>query len=160
MNPTISIIAAIGKNNELGKDNKLLWQIPEDMKRFKELTTGHPVIMGQKTYQSIGKPLPGRLNIVLTRDNNFKSAEVEICNTFEDAIDLAKKENKQEIFIIGGGQVYKQAIEFADKIYLTQIEKTHEADTFFPDYSKFTHKKMVGKGEYNGLCYKFMELTK
>lgn len=163
--PLISIIAAIGSNRELGKDNKLLWQIPEDLKRFKELTLNHPVIMGRKTFQSIGRPLPGRTNIIITHEINYQVKECFVTHSLGEAIKLAsnkpavaKATEDKEIFIIGGGQIYEQAIGIADKLYLTLIDGTFDADTFFPDYSRF--KKVVYKkeGKFHQYKYTFLEL--
>lgn len=151
--PLISIIAAIGENKELGKDNKLLWNIPEDLKRFKELTTNHPVIMGRKTFESIGKPLPNRTNIVITRDKNFQVKNCLVVHSLEEAIELAKIKDNEEIFIIGGGQIYQQAINLADKLYLTIVKGNFGADTFFPDYSRF--KKIVSRKEGQSDKYKY-----
>ena len=156
--PIMSIVAAIGSNRELGKDNKLLWHIPEDLKRFKKLTLNHPVIMGRKTFQSVGKPLPGRTNIVITRDYNYQAEGCLVTHSLEEAIKLAKTKETQEIFIIGGGQIYQQAINIADKLYLTVVKGGFEADTFFPDYSRF--KKIISQEnlEENKFYYTFLEL--
>lgn len=158
--PLISIIAAIGENRELGKDNKLLWHIPEDFARFKKITSGHPVIMGRTTYESIGKPLPQRLNIIVTRNKDYKIKKCKICYSLEEAINLAKEKDEKEIFIIGGGQIYEQGIKFADKLYLTIVEGLYEADTFFPNYSKFSKTTYKKKGKFNQYRYTFLELLK
>ncbi len=156
----INLIAAIGRSRELGKDNKLLWNIPEDMKRFKNLTTGHPVIMGRATFQSIGRPLPGRTNIIITRDKNFQAKRCEVVHSIEEGIELAKSKDKNEIFIIGGGQIYAQAIKYTDKLYLTIVEGKFDADTYFPDYTEF--KTVINKEEKkdNKYKYTFLELVK
>src|SRR3989344_3567649 len=133
----ISIIAAIGKNRELGKNNKLLWHIPEDLKRFKQLTFGHVIILGRKTYQSIGHTLLNRTNIIITRNTNFSISGAIITHSLDEALKIAKQKEKEEIFIIGGGLIYKEAINIADKLYLTLVDSTFDADTFFPDYSRF-----------------------
>ena len=160
MKAKISLIAAISENRALGKDNQLIFKIPEDMKRFKELTSGHPIIMGRKTHESIGRPLPNRTNIVITRDKQFKASGCGIVNSIEDAIKAAERIEKEEIFVIGGGQIYSQAIKFADKLYLTLVEGEYEADTFFPDYSDF--KKVVHEESHQsaGYKYKFLELER
>lgn len=160
LEPTISIIAAIGSNRELGKDNKLLWHIGEDLARFKQLTLGHPVIMGRTTYESIGKPLPGRLNIILTRDKDFKAPGCRIARSLKEAVEKAQSRDSREIFIIGGGNVYQQAIKMADKLYLTIVKGTFSADTFFPEYSDFKkilYKKKSSNDKYK---YTFLELVK
>ena len=158
--PKISIIAAIGKNRELGKDNKLLWHIPGDLPRFKKLTTGHPIIMGRKTFESIGRPLPNRINIVVTRDSNYNIEGVIVVHSIEKAIEEAKKKDKEEIFIIGGGQIYEQVLPFTDRLYLTVIDAQAEADTYFPDYSEF--KKIISEetNESGGLKYSFLVLER
>jgi len=138
----LSIISAIANNNAIGKKNALLWNLPADMKHFKETTTGHPVIMGQKTFESIGKPLPNRRNIVLTLDKNFKGNGIEIFYSIDE---LIKNLNNtlgldEEAFIIGGGMIYKLFIDKADKLYITHVNaKFPDADTFFPiiDMSKW-----------------------
>ena len=126
----LSLIVAVSKNNVIGADNGLLWQMPADLKHFKAVTIGHTVIMGRKTYDSIGKPLPGRRNIIVTRQEKFKAQGCEVVNSLQDAVDLCTRE--QEVFIVGGGEVYKQAIHAADKIYLTRIYGEFEGDTVFP----------------------------
>jgi len=155
----ISIICAIGKNNEIGFQNKLLWDIPDDMKHFKDITTGHTVVMGQKTFESIGKPLPKRHNIIVTLDKNYKNPDCEVCYSLENV--LREGKNKpEEIFIIGGGQIYRQSLPYADKLYLTIVDDSPEADTYFPDYSEF---KKITQGKWqkhNKMKYKFIELTK
>jgi len=135
----ISLIAAIGKNNELGKSNTLLWHLPADMKHFKEITTLHPVIMGRKTFESIGKPLPNRRNIVITRDLNYKkklpdkARGVELVYSLNEALDLFPNQN-EEIFIIGGAELYKQTMPIANKLYITHIDaEDKDADAFFPE---------------------------
>jgi len=155
----ISIIAVVGKNLAIGYKNKLLWDIPDDLRHFKKITAGHTVIMGQKTFESIGKPLPNRHNIVVTLDKNFKADGCEIRYSLEDVLKEGKNRS-EEIFIIGGGQIYRQSLPYADKLYLTVIDDSPKADTFFPDYSEF--KTLINQEEhqYQGLKYKFIELTK
>jgi len=159
----ISIIAAIGKNRELGKDNKLLWRIPEDMKRFKDLTSGQVVIMGRKTYESLPKkfrPLPNRINIVVTKNQNWKMPGCLISNSLDEAILKAKEFNK-EIFIIGGASIYNQGLKYADKLYLTLVDKEYpDADVFFPDYKDFGKVKVLSSGFSGNLKYQFIEVLK
>ncbi|MCX6755996.1 MAG: dihydrofolate reductase [Candidatus Nomurabacteria bacterium] len=126
-----SIIVAISKNNAIGKDNTLLWNIPDDLKHFKEITSGHTIIMGRKTFESIGRPLPNRRNIIITRDASYTHEGTEVVNSLIKALDACKYED--EVFIIGGGEVYKQTLPFADKLYVTHVEKEFDADTFFPE---------------------------
>lgn len=128
----IHIIAAISKNNALGKGNQLLWHLPNDLRYFKKVTTGHPVIMGRKTFESIGKPLPNRLNLVISRNKQPNTENLIFCNSLEEAIALASHQD-EDIFIIGGGEIYKQAMPLAQKLHLTLVDTIKEADTFFPE---------------------------
>ena len=145
----ISIIAAVSKNGVIGVDNKLPWDLPEDLKRFKELTTGNVVIMGRKTYESIGKPLPNRINIVVTRDKNFFTPNVIVANSLDSA--LLKAGGNKDIFIIGGGEIYKQSIGFADKLYITEVDMEVEGDTTFPTISD--QWSVIEENEFNGGWY-------
>lgn len=158
--PAISIIVACDENRGIGKNGKIPWHIPEDLKRFKKITMGHPVIMGRKTFKSIGKPLAGRTNIIITRDRKFKIPNCITVHSIKEAIDKAKKLDKEEVFIIGGAQIYKQAMVFADRLYLTKVKGNYDADTFFPDYSKFS--KVINKAEKRdeNYCFTFSELEK
>lgn len=161
--PRISLIAAIGANNRaLGKDNQLLWHIPDDLKRFKEITNGHPVIMGRKTWESLPekfRPLPGRLNIVVTRQEEYEASGAEVCNSLEDAIRIASENETNEIFVIGGGELYKEALPFAHKLYLTLIDDEKDGDVFFPEYEHtFTKKTFEEEHDFNGLAYTWVDL--
>lgn len=127
--PIISLIAAVDRNNGLGKNNTLLCYLPADLKRFKSLTLGKPIIMGRKTFESIGKPLPGRLNIVLTKQD-IRIEGVEIAHDLKEA--LNRSQNTHEIFIIGGSEVFRQSMKYAERIYLTRIHHQFNADVFFP----------------------------
>jgi dihydrofolate reductase len=153
---TVSIIAAIGKNRELGKNNKLLWNIPLDLSHFRTITKGHAVIMGRKTHESIGRALPKRINIIITRDNNYKSEGCIVCASINDALEIAKKSGEKEAFVIGGGEIYKQAISLADKLYLTIVDSSFDADIFFPDYSEF--KKVISKENHKDVNYSYLFL--
>ncbi len=130
-NQNISIIVAISENGVIGKSNSLIWHLPADLKHFKQLTVGHHIVMGRKTFESIGKPLPQRTSIIVSRNNDFKADNCFVVNTLEDAFSIAK--NDSEIFIIGGGEIYKNSIEFANKLYITEIHQSFDGDTFFPD---------------------------
>lgn len=158
----LSIIAVIGKNRELGKDNHLLWNLPGDLKRFRTITKGHPVIMGRKTLQSIGHPLPNRVNFVITRDPTFAAEGVTVVSSLDEAIEKAKSApGAEEIFVIGGGSVYAQAIDKADRLYLTVVDAVAPgADTFFPDYSRFTKVIEESPHEENGIRYTYRTLEK
>ena len=161
----ISLIAAIGKNNELGKGNTLLWSMPADMKHFRDTTSLHAVIMGRKTFESIGKPLPNRRNIVITRDADYKKdlpAEtrgVEVVHSLAEALDLFPNK-EEEIFVIGGAEIYKQAILIADRLYITHIDaEDKEADAFFPEiipivWNEISHEEHK-KDEKNPFNYTF-----
>lgn len=126
----ISIIVAMSKNRVIGNNNSLIWKLPADLKRFKELTTGNTIIMGRKTYESIGKTLPNRQNIIVTRDESYSVNGCETAPSIEKAIEMSNSEN---IFIIGGGEIYSQSLSISDKIYLTLIHKEFEGDTYFPE---------------------------
>ena len=127
----ISIIVAAARNNVIGRDGELPWRLPEDLKRFKQLTSGKPVIMGRLTYESIGKPLPDRKNIVLSTRNGLKIDGCDVVDTPDAAIRLAG--GAEEVMVIGGGGVYSQMLPMADRIYMTRINATVDGDTFFPE---------------------------
>lgn len=127
----ITMIAAAGANNELGRDNELLWHLPDDFKRFKQLTTGHHIIMGRKTFESFPKPLPNRTHIVITRNKDYKKDGAVIAHNMEEALSLT--EGDQQPFIIGGGEIYKIGLDFAEKIELTRVHGAFDADTYFPE---------------------------
>jgi dihydrofolate reductase len=156
----LSIIAVIGKNRELGKENHLLWDIPGDLKHFREVTKGHPVIMGRKTFESIGHPLPARANFVITRDPAYEAEGVTVVSSLDEAIEKAKNAaGAQEIFVIGGGQIYAAAIDRADRLYLTVVEaEAPDADTFFPDYARFTNVLSKEPREEKGIRYAYLTL--
>ena len=151
--PIISIIVAMDDKQGIGKSNQLMWRIPSELSRFRTITTGHPIIMGRKTYESIGRPLPKRTNIIITRDKSYHVDGCTVVNSLKDAIAIAKKEDQIEIFIIGGGEIYKQAVPFAQKLYITKVQGDYGADTFFPDYSNFT--KLISKEEHREGLYSF-----
>jgi len=136
----ITLIAAIGKNNEIGLNNDLLWRLPEDLMRFKCLTTGNTIIMGRKTYESIGRPLPNRINIIITRNKTFEAKGCLVLNSLEEAL---KACDAEECFIIGGASIYEQAFPLADKLELTLVDFEGEADTYFPniDFSQWILSK-------------------
>lgn len=127
----IALIAAVAKNNAIGKDNQLLWHITEDLKYFRAVTSGGTVIMGRKTFESVGKPLPKRRNIVISRNNDYEAEGIEMAKSLEEAFLLAA--NDEKVFVIGGGEIYRQAMPFADYLYITWVNVEYEADTFFPE---------------------------
>ena len=126
----VTLIAAIDQNRVLGKDNQLLWHLPEDLKRFKRLTTGHAIIMGRKTFESLPKALPNRHNIVVTRNQNYSKEGITVCHSIKDALEYAKDDEQQ--FVIGGGQIYEKAIGLADVLRLTEIPYQFEGDVCLP----------------------------
>ena len=130
----LSIIVAVDENNGICKNNQLPWHLPADLKHFKTLTTGHPIIMGRKTFDSIGKPLPNRKNIVITGQKDLHIDGVEIVNSLEEALMICK--NELEVFIIGGSQIFNQALLLSNKLYLTRIHQVFDTDTSFPEIDK------------------------
>ncbi|MFD0965092.1 dihydrofolate reductase [Pseudofulvibacter geojedonensis] len=127
----ITIIAAAAENNELGKDNKLIWHLSNDLKRFKKLTSGHHIIMGRKTFESFPKALPNRTNVIITRDTNYQAENAVVVHSLKEALTVAKDDSQP--FIIGGGEIYQQSLSIADRIELTRVHHSFEADTFFPE---------------------------
>lgn len=162
--PKISLVVATDSKGGIGKDNKIPWYLPEDIKRFKHLTMGHPVIMGRKTFESIisyiKKPLPGRTNIVITNNPDFTYDGVIVCRSLNEAIIEAEKVDNEEIFIGGGAQIFDSVVERADRLYLTLIDGDFGADTFFYHANKFT--KVISKEEkqFEDLKYTFLTLEK
>ena len=149
----ISLIVAIGRNRVIGKDNSLPWKLPEDMKRFKELTTGKPVIMGRKTFESIGRPLPNRINIILTRDKNYKLEGCLVVHSAEKALKAAK--GSDEVMVIGGEQIFKEFLPIANRMYLTFIDENFEGDTYFPKYNENEWKEL-NREEHRNDKYKYV----
>ena len=133
---TLSIIAALGRNRAIGYQNQLPWWLPADLQRFKQLTMGHHMLMGRKTFESIGHPLPGRTSIIITRQPDYKAEGCLIVHSLEEAIALAQARGEQETFIIGGAAIYAQSLPLADRMYLTWVEAEPEADAFFPVFDE------------------------
>lgn len=157
----ISIICVIGKNKAIGRNNQLIWDLPADLKHFKEITSGHPIIMGRKTFESIGRPLPNRTNIIITKNPEIKIEGCLVVHSLEAAIVNANKIDSQEIFIIGGGEIFRQAITQTDKLYLTVVDNSPDnADVFFPDYAEFKNISKEEARSENGFKFKFIELTR
>ena len=158
---TTSIIVAIAKNNAIGKDNKLLWYLPNDLKHFKDVTSGHTVIMGRKTFDSVGKPLPRRRNIVVTRQP-ISIEGCEVVSSIEAALALCAGED--EVFIVGGAEIYRQAIPLTDRIYLTIVDEEFDGDTFFPELNaaewKETKRENFEPDEKNKYSYSFITLER
>lgn len=143
----VALIVAVSQNNVIGRDNQLPWHLPEDLQYFKSVTMGKPILMGRKTYESIGRPLPGRTNIVITRDPNWAADGVEVVNSLDAAMlagaEACKKANIDEIMVIGGAQIYCECLPIADKLYLTQVEAEVEGDAFFPNVHMNQWKKVA-----------------
>lgn len=158
----VSIICAIGKNYAIGKGQALLWKLPGDLKRFKSTTMGHPMIMGRKTYESIGRPLPGRTTIILTRNAGYLAQGCIVVQSMEEALREAHKSlGSDEVFIAGGGEIYAQAISFADRLILTLVDDLSEdADTFFPSFGGFELNSLSDKVCENGINYRFAEFVR
>lgn len=162
-NTRISIIVAMDEKRGIGKNNDLLFKILEDFKRMKELTYGHSLVMGRKTYESIGRPLPHRTNIVITRDEDYEAPGCILVNSLEEGLREAKKyPGADETFIFGGGQIFKEALEkgIVDRLYLTLVKGDFGADVFFPDYSEFTKVISKKEGEEKEYKYTFIDLEK
>lgn len=130
---TISLVVAAADNNAIGKDNRLLWHLPNDMKFFKNTTWGMPVIMGRKTFESLGKPLAGRTNIVMTRHNNWSAEGAHVVSNLDEALQVAADTDAKEAFVIGGGEIFAQALPLASRVYLTRVHTNIDGDTFFPE---------------------------
>lgn len=167
--PNVSIVAAIaGKNRALGMNGQLVVRISDDLKRFKEITSGHAIIMGRKTYESIGRLLPNRKNFIVTKNADMNVPDAIMCASLEEAIEkawmheLAGPNKNKEIFLIGGGEIYKQGLPYTNKLYLTLVESDAEGDVFFPDYSEF--KKVLSRedrvDEKTGLKYSWIDLNR
>ncbi|MEH6446487.1 MAG: dihydrofolate reductase [Oceanospirillaceae bacterium] len=145
----LAIIVAQSNNRVIGKDNDLPWRLPKDLQYFKQVTLGKPIIMGRKTYESIGKPLPGRVNIVITNNKGFTAEGTQVVNSLQGAIELAesicKDAEQPEAMLIGGAQIYQQAISLADTLYITEVDAVIEGDAFFPEYDRadYSEQKRV-----------------
>lgn len=155
----ISIVAALARNRAIGRDNTMPWRLPEDLKRFKRLTMGHAVIMGRKTFESIGSPLPGRSNIVITRSRDWSPSGCVVVHSLEAA--LTASGESREAFVIGGAQIYALAIPYTQHLYMTEIERDFEGDTFFPEIDR-SHWREVSRerrvsGGADAFDYAFVE---
>jgi dihydrofolate reductase len=167
--PKISIVVAIGDgrlhNRVLGEDNQLIWRIPDDLKRFRTITRGHPVVMGRKTFESIvavrGSGLPDRPNIVITRDASWSFPEAIVVHSLDEGIAKAKELDSEEIFIGGGGEIYAQALPRVDKLYLTLIRDDKDGDSYFPEYeTDFTRETFREEREWKGIKYTWVDLER
>lgn len=156
---TIALIAAIGTNRVIGHDNELPWYLPDELKRFRALTTGHPIIMGRKTYEAIGRPLPNRLNIVITRDASRIIDGCIVVTSFDEALDVAQKADKEIIFVIGGAQIYELALPRATQLYLTHVDTAPEGNVLFPEFDasqwKITERERHDKDDKHPFAFEF-----
>lgn len=156
---TLAIVVAASLNNAIGKDNRLLWSLPNDMKFFKNTTWAMPVIMGRKTFESLGKPLQGRLNIVITRQADWQPEGATKAGSLQEAIEVAKAEHFREAYVIGGGEIYREALPLTDTIYLTRVETVVDADTFFPEIDdkewKLSYSQSFAADEKHACPYRF-----
>jgi len=155
----ISLIAAVAENGLIGKDNKLPWHLPADLRFFKKTTLGHPIIMGRKNFESIGKVLPGRTNIMLTRNADFAETEnLKVAHSLKEAFEIARETGADECFVIGGAEIYKEALPFCQKLYITRVHGIFEGDTFMPEFEK-NFRKISSlsnlKDEQNAYDYDF-----
>ncbi|WDF54120.1 dihydrofolate reductase [Mucilaginibacter sp. KACC 22063] len=157
----VSAIVAVSTNNAIGKNNQLLWHLPADLKHFKQITTGHTVIMGRKTFDSVGKPLPNRRNIIVTRQT-IQIEGCEVVSSVEAALALCASED--EVFIVGGAEIYRLAMPLTNRIYLTRVHKDFEADTFFPEIDendwKITSQEDFDADEKNNIPYSYITLDR
>jgi dihydrofolate reductase len=159
----ISIVVAVADNNVIGKDNQLIWHLPADLRYFKQKTLGHPMIMGRKTFESIGKPLPGRTTIIVTRQEGYTVEGCLVAHSVQEAIQKAKELDEQ-VSIIGGAEIYKQALPHVDVIYLTRVHHTFDGDTFFPELNEAEWEHISAEphepDEKNKYPYTFLELRR
>jgi dihydrofolate reductase len=157
----IALVVAASENNVIGKNNQLLWRLPNDMKFFKNVTWGMPTIMGRKTFESLGKPLAGRTNIVITRQQDWKPEGAVVVSNLEEAIDIACGTDAKEAYVIGGGEIYKQSLPLARKVFLTRVHTTVEGDTTFPELDpkdwKLISNKDFGTDDKHAYAYSFQE---
>ena len=156
----ISMIVAIGKSRQIGADNKMLWHISDEFKHFKKTTMGHTLLMGRKCFDSIGRPLPGRTTIIMTRDKCYQQEGCLIVHSLEEGIELAKSRGEDELFIAGGGQIYDQALGIAEKLYLSIVDYDGPADIFFPEYQQFDWKCEYSEKHDSSTPWELQVLTK
>jgi dihydrofolate reductase len=158
----ISLIAAMSSNRVIGTENRLPWSIPEDLKRFRALTAQHVIIMGRKTFESIGRPLPGRDNRVITRQKDYRPEGVKVYSSLADALKepVPSGLKDDEIFVIGGGEIYTQALPFADRIHLTVIDQEFKGDAYFPDFADLNFVEVASENRYEPLPYRFLTLQR
>lgn len=159
----MKVIVAKASNNVIGDKNNLIWHLPNDLKHFKNLTTNHPIVMGRKTYESLGRPLPNRTNIIITRDQQFTDDHVIITYSLDQAIAKAQEIN-EDYFIIGGGEIYKQALRIADELYITEVHHEFDGDTFFPEIDEEMYEEVSrehhNKDEKHPYAYSFVKYVR
>lgn len=157
----ISLLVAMDRNQTIGAQNDLPWRLPNDLKFFKDKSTGNTIIMGRKTYESMGRPLPNRKNVVITRQYSDFPDEVDVINSIEVVINWNKENPGQELFVIGGGNIFKQILPYADRMYITWIDETFEGDTYFPEFKEeewnLTSKDKGEKNNKNPYNYYFLQ---
>jgi dihydrofolate reductase len=159
----LSLIAAMSRNRVIGVNNTLPWNIPEDLKRFRQITVDHPIIMGRKTFASIGRPLPKRTNIVISRDRDLKFEGVKVVGSLEEAVQLAsdpQTPGSEEAFVIGGGEIYRQALERSDRIYLTLIGQDFKGDAYFPEFDWKAFREVSREKRSEPLPFEFLVLDR
>ncbi len=146
--PRVSVIAALARNRVIGIENRLPWRLPEDLAHFKALTLNHPILMGRKTFESLGRPLPGRTNIVITRNTHYRPDGCVVADSIPAAIALCR--DADEVFFIGGAELYAQAIPLADRLYLTEVDIEAEGDAWFPDYDRHAFREVSRESHTGG----------
>ncbi|MBD1398724.1 dihydrofolate reductase [Pontibacter sp. JH31] len=160
----IAIVVAIAENNVIGKDNQLIWHLPADLRHFKQKTMGHPMIMGRKTFESIGKPLPGRTTIIVTRQKDYQVEGCIVVNSVEEAIAKGKELDSEQVNIVGGAEIYKQALPLVDTLYLTRVHHAFEGDTFFPELKEAEWQEVSSEShepdEKNKYAYTFKRYSR
>jgi dihydrofolate reductase len=159
----IAIVVAAAENNVIGKDNGLIWHLPADLRHFKQITMGHPILMGRKTYESIGKPLPGRTSIIITTQQDYSAEGCIVTHSLHEALERAKQSN-ESLYIIGGAEIYKQALPLTDTIYLTRLHHTFDGDVYFPELKEAEWETMEQEhhepDEKNKYSYSFLTLKR
>lgn len=145
---TLSIIAAVATNNVIGRDNQLPWHLPADLKRFKQLTSGHHLLMGRRTFESVGTPLPGRITVVISRDRAYAPPGVAMARSFDEAVGKAEATGDPEIFVGGGTEIFRQALHRADRMYLTRVHAEPQGDTYFPEFDDVNEWQLVDSEHY------------
>jgi dihydrofolate reductase len=160
----IAIVVAIAEHNVIGKDNQLIWHLPADLRHFKQKTMGHPMIMGRKTFESIGKPLPGRTTIIVTRQEDYQAEGCIVVNSLEEAIAKGKELDSDQVSIVGGAEIYKQVLPYVDTLYLTEVHHAFDGDTFFPELKQEEWQEVSSEShqpdEKNKYTYTFKELRR